>query len=83
MTTSQVPIIAWQKRYMASQECSRSQSMGALRNLPDSKGRAYRAFGNAVNAEVVLNIFDVLAKDPIPMTETLINSVANWRPSNA
>ncbi|MDE2771101.1 MAG: DNA (cytosine-5-)-methyltransferase [Bacteroidota bacterium] len=64
MTTSQVPIIAWQKRYMTPRECSRLQSMGMLPNLPDSKGSAYRAFGNAVNVDVVLNIFDALVTRP-------------------
>ena len=64
MTTSQVPIIAWQKRYMTPRECSRLQSMGSLPNLPDSKGGAYRAFGNAVNVDVVLNIFDALVTQP-------------------
>ena len=53
MTTSQVPVIAWERRYMTPRECSRLQSMGTLAHLPPAKGPAYRALGNAVNATVV------------------------------
>ena len=53
MTTSQVPVIAWERRYMTPRECSRLQSMGGLANLPIVKGAAYKALGNAVNSTVV------------------------------
>ena len=60
MTTTQVPIIAAERRYMTVRECSRLQSLGALEHLPEHFTDAYRALGNAVNAALVTLIAESL-----------------------
>ncbi len=60
MTVTQVPIIAWEKRYMTPRECAELQSMGSLKALPAASTAAYRALGNAINVRVMGLIAEAL-----------------------
>lgn len=60
LTTSQVPVIAAQRRYMSMRECARLQSMGGLPHLPEGQGSAYRALGNAVNVKLMSEVAKAL-----------------------
>jgi len=60
MTDTQVPIIAWEKRYMTPKECARLQSMQSLKQLPAKSYEAFAALGNAVNADVVEKVASAL-----------------------
>ncbi len=53
MTTTQVPIIGWERRYMTARECARLQGLDELENLPPASTKSFKALGNAVNADLV------------------------------
>ncbi len=86
MTTTQVPIITWEQRYMTPRECARLQSMDALR-LPDSATAAYAALGNAVNVRLVRLIAERLLVQPTHLSDIFLRRQlefslpgSGWRP---
>jgi len=51
-TSTQIPIIGWESRYITIKEGSRLQSLDSIAiNLPE--GSAYKALGNAVNSKII------------------------------
>lgn len=71
LTTTQIPILPWVRtpsgengRYMTRQEGARLQCLEELKEFPDTIASAFKAFGNAINVEVVKRIAEQLINDP-------------------
>ncbi len=71
MTSTQIPIIGWEKRYMTLRECVRLQSMEELKELPEGSA-AVAALGNAVNVKVARLVLERLLQSANARTDMVV-----------
>lgn len=73
-TTTQIPIIGWEQRYITKEEGAALQSLDINKiKLPANNNAAFKALGNAVNAHIVSLIANKLIK--ISDAEINVNGV--------
>jgi DNA (cytosine-5)-methyltransferase 1 len=59
LTSTQIPIIGWENRYITLEEAARLQGLESIK-LPAIQASAYRALGNAVNVQLITRIANEL-----------------------
>jgi len=61
-SSTQIPILGWENRYITPEEGAKIQSLGSI-ELPEKVGACFSALGNAVNVEIVKLISKRLLQD--------------------
>ncbi len=79
MTTTQIPIIAWERRYMTVRECAKLQSMESLNHFPEVPTRAFKALGNGINSKLMELIAKALIDPPGDTAVLPVPSIAQAR----
>jgi len=79
-TSTQIPIIGWQNRYITKDEAKKLQSLEDIK-LPNNDNAAFRALGNAVNSKIVKIIAKELLKSNVGLSldKLEINNLPNHK----
>jgi DNA (cytosine-5)-methyltransferase 1 len=70
LSSTQIPIVGWESRYITLKEASRLQGLDGI-TLPDTSASAYRALGNAVTVKLVY----LIAKNLLASQDTVHNII--------
>ena len=59
-SSTHLPVVGWEQRFLSLSECAALQSLQGLHYLPSSRSAAVRAIGNAINVKVATRVLKAL-----------------------